>query len=318
MSRVVITGGAGFVGSHLCDRFLADGYEVVCVDNLITGSLDNIRHLQNNPQFQYLHTDICEALNIEGEVDAVLNFASPASPIDFTRIPLEIMDTGSRGTRNALELARTKGARFVQASTSEVYGDPLVHPQTESYLGNVNCIGIRGVYDEAKRFSEAMTMAYRRQYQLETRIVRIFNTYGERMKLDDGRALPNFGTQALRGDPITVYGDGSQTRSFTYVSDLVEGIVRLLHSDCSEPINIGNPDEVDLLTVAKEVQQLTQSNSEIVFRDLPPGDPKVRKPDISRAQAILNWTPTIQRAEGLRRTLADFARRMKQDDESVA
>jgi dTDP-glucose 4,6-dehydratase len=251
-------------------------------------------------------------------VDAVLNFASPASPIDFTRIPLEIMDTGSRGTRNALELARLKGARFLQASTSEVYGDPLIHPQTESYLGNVNCIGIRGVYDEAKRFSEAMTMAYHRIYNLETRIVRIFNTYGERMQLDDGRALPNFGTQALRGDPITVYGDGSQTRSFTYVSDLVEGIVRLLNSDCTEPINIGNPDEVDLLTVAQEVKQLTQSDSEVVFRALPPGDPKVRKPDIGRAESVLGWSPRIHREEGLRRTLADFARRMDRKDESAA
>lgn len=228
------------------------------------------------------------------------------------------MDTGSRGTRNALELALAKQARFLQASTSEVYGDPLVHPQPEHYLGNVNCIGIRGVYDEAKRFSEAMIMAYQRVHNLDIRIVRIFNTYGERMQLNDGRALPNFGTQALRGDPITVYGDGSQTRSFTYVADLVEGIVRLLHSECTEPVNLGNPDEVDLLTVAKEVKQITQSDSEIVFHGLPPGDPKVRRPDITRAQTLLDWKPTVQRAEGLRRTVADFRRRMTRDDESAA
>lgn len=243
-------------------------------------------------------------------MDAVLNFASPASPVDFTKIPLEIMDVGSRGTRNALELARSKGARFLQASTSEVYGDPLVHPQPESYLGNVNCIGIRGVYDEAKRFSEALTFAYHRQFHLDTRIVRIFNTYGERMQLDDGRALPNFGTQALTGQPITVYGDGSQTRSFTYVSDLVDGIVQLLNSDCTQPMNLGNPDEVSLLSVAREVQAITRSTSEIVFRGLPPGDPKVRRPDITLAKTRLGWHPKVGRAEGLKRTLADFARRL--------
>jgi len=228
------------------------------------------------------------------------------------------MATGSEGTRHALELARQNSARFMQASTSEVYGDPLVHPQPEEYFGNVNCIGIRGVYDEAKRFSEALTMAYRRVHNLETRIVRIFNTYGERMQLNDGRALPNFGTQALRGDPITVYGDGSQTRSFTYVSDLVEGIVLLLHSDCFEPVNLGNPDEVDLLTVAQEVQAITKTTSEIVFCPLPPGDPKVRRPDIAKARSVLGWEPLVQRPEGLQRTLADFERRMAQEDESAA
>jgi dTDP-glucose 4,6-dehydratase len=318
MPRTVISGGAGFIGSHLCDRFLADGHEVVCVDNLITGSIENLRHLRNHRGFEFVRKDIVKPFKIDGPVDFVLNFASPASPIDFTRIPLEILATGSEGTRHMLELARLKKARFMQASTSEVYGDPLVHPQQEEYLGNVNCIGIRGVYDEAKRFSEAITMAYRRQFNLETRIVRIFNTYGERMQLDDGRALPNFGTQALQNAPITVYGDGSQTRAFGYVSDLIEGVVRLLHSDYWAPINIGNPDEVSLLRVAHEVKALAGSQSEIVFRPLPPGDPKVRRPDITRAREILGWEPTISREEGFRRTIADFRTRMDREGETAA
>jgi len=284
----------------------------------VTGNLENLAHLRDHLGFTFVRQDIAQPIVIDGPVDFVLNFASPASPKDFTRIPLEIMETGSTGTRNTLELARAKNARYMMASTSEVYGDPLVHPQPEHYLGNVDCTGIRGIYDEAKRFSEAMTMAYRRVHSIDTRIVRIFNTFGERMQLNDGRALPNFGTQALRGDPITVYGDGSQTRAFGYVSDLVEGVVLLLHSDCWEPINLGNPDEVDLLTVAKEVKELTRSPSEIVFRPLPPGDPKVRKPIIDRAREVLGWEPEVSRREGLIRTLDNFRLRMDCEGETAA
>ncbi|HZU96936.1 MAG TPA: UDP-glucuronic acid decarboxylase family protein [Planctomycetota bacterium] len=311
MPRTVITGGAGFIGSHLCDHFLGKGHEVVCIDNLLTGSLDNIAHLRSQSRFTFLHKDVTSYIAVDGDVDNVLHFASPASPADFERLPIQILKVGAMGTHNALGLAKAKGARFLLASTSEVYGDPEVNPQPESYLGRVNPIGIRGVYDEAKRFAEAMVMAYHRVHKLETRIVRIFNTYGERMRLDDGRALPNFITQALQGEPLTVYGDGSQTRSFGHVSDLVDGIDKLLHSNVWEPVNIGNPEEVTLLEVAREVLALTGAKVEIEFRALPAGDPKVRRPDISRARDLLGWSPTIQRREGIKRTIEDFAQRLK-------
>jgi dTDP-glucose 4,6-dehydratase len=311
MPRTVITGGAGFIGSHLCDHFLAKGHEVVCLDNLLTGSDENVAHLEGKPGFTFLRKDVTNYIAVEGRVDNVLHFASPASPADFERLPIQILKVGAMGTHNALGLAKAKGARFLLASTSEVYGDPEVNPQPESYLGRVNPIGIRGVYDEAKRFAEAMTMAYHRVHRLETRIVRIFNTYGERMRLDDGRALPNFITQALKGEPITVYGDGSQTRSFGHVLDLVDGIDKLLASSVREPVNIGNPDEVTLLEVAKEVIELTSSRSEIVFRPLPAGDPKVRRPDITRARGLLGWGPKTPRREGLARTIQDFAGRLR-------
>ena len=309
--RTVVTGGAGFIGSHLCDHFLAKGHRVVCVDNLLTGSEENIRHHQGDARFTFLHRDVSNYMALEGPVDNVLHFASPASPADFERLPIQIMKVGAMGTHNALGLAKAKGARFLLASTSEVYGDPEVNPQPETYLGRVDPIGIRGVYDEAKRFAEALTMAYHRVHKLETRIMRIFNTYGERMRLDDGRALPNFITQALRGAPVTVYGEGKQTRSFGHVSGLVDGIDRLLASDCREPVNIGNQDEVTLLEVAREVIELGGSASEIVFGPLPAGDPKVRRPDIGRARARLGWEPRVPRREGFKRTIADFARRLK-------
>ncbi|RMG07705.1 MAG: SDR family oxidoreductase [Planctomycetota bacterium] len=311
MPRTVITGGAGFIGSHLCDHFVAAGHEVVCIDNLLTGSRDNVAHLEGREGFRFVLHDVTTFIEVEGAVDNVLHFASPASPADFERLPIQILKVGALGTHNALGLAKAKGARFLLASTSEVYGDPEVNPQPESYLGRVNPIGIRGVYDESKRFAEAMTMAYRRVHGVDTRIVRIFNTYGERMQLDDGRALPNFITQALRGDPITVYGDGRQTRSFGYVSDLIRGIDLLLSSDVWEPVNIGNPVEVSLLQVANEVKEATGSRSEIVFRPLPPGDPKVRRPDITRARDLLGWSPTVDRAQGFERTIADFRRRLR-------
>jgi dTDP-glucose 4,6-dehydratase len=311
VARTVITGGAGFIGSHLCDHFLAKGHEVVCIDNLLTGALENIAHLRAHPQFTFLQKDVTNYIAVDGKVDNILHFASPASPADFERLPIQIMKVGAMGTHNALGLAKAKGARFLLASTSEVYGDPEVNPQPETYLGRVNPIGIRGVYDEAKRFAEAMTMAYHRIHKLETRIVRIFNTYGERMRLDDGRALPNFITQALQGEPITVYGDGSQTRSFGHVSDLVDGIDKLLASNVWEPVNIGNPEEVNLLDVAKEVIALTGTKSELVFKGLPAGDPKVRRPDISRARDLLGWSPRIARKDGIKRTIDDFAKRLK-------
>ena len=310
MPRTVITGGAGFIGSHLCDRLLALGHEVVCIDNLLTGSRDNVAHHEGNPAFRFVLHDVTTFVEVEGPVDNVLHFASPASPADFERLPIQILKVGALGTHNALGLAKAKGARFLLASTSEVYGDPEVNPQPESYLGRVNPIGIRGVYDEAKRFAEAITMAYRRVHGVETRIVRIFNTYGERMQLDDGRALPNFITQALRGEPLTVYGDGQQTRSFGYVSDLVRGIELLLASDVWEPVNIGNPDEVTLLAVAHEVKELAASDSQVTFHPLPAGDPKVRRPDITRARDLLGWAPAVDRAEGFRRTVDDFRRRL--------
>jgi dTDP-glucose 4,6-dehydratase len=304
--RTLITGGAGFVGSHLCERFLQAGHAVVCIDNLLTSSADNVAGLTANPHFQLIRHDITQPLAIEGTLDHVLHFASPASPADYLRHPIATLEAGSLGTRNALELARVKKARFLVASTSEVYGDPLVNPQQESYWGNVNPIGVRAVYDEAKRFGEAITMAYHRHHGVATRICRIFNTYGERMRLDDGRVLPNFMGQALRGEPLTVYGDGSQTRSFCYVSDLVEGVYRLLQTDFVEPVNLGNPAEVTILEFAREVIALTGSRSKIVYEPLPQDDPKVRRPDISRARKLLGWEPAVDRHEGLRRTLDYF------------
>jgi dTDP-glucose 4,6-dehydratase len=313
MPRTVITGGAGFIGSHLCEHFLAKGHEVICIDNLLTGNRDNVAHLErdNADSFRFVLHDVTRYIDVDGPVDNVLHFASPASPKDFERLPIQIMKVGAMGTHNALGLAKAKKARFLQASTSEVYGDPEVNPQPETYLGRVNPIGIRGVYDEAKRFAEALTMAYHRVHAVETRIVRIFNTYGPRMQLDDGRALPNFITQALRGEALTVYGDGSQTRSFGYVSDLVRGIDALLSSDVWEPVNIGNPDEVTLLEVAREVIALTGSSSEITFHPLPPGDPKVRRPDNTRARDLLGWAPSVARQAGFEKTVADFRQRLE-------
>ncbi|MFT7519370.1 MAG: dTDP-glucose 4,6-dehydratase [Kiritimatiellia bacterium] len=310
MPRTVITGGAGFIGSHLCDRFIAEGHEVVCVDNLCTGSLENISHLHNHPRFTLRIHDVSQSMELGGPVDNVLHFASPASPKDFTTMPVEILRVGAHGTHNALELARRKGARFMLASTSEIYGDPEVHPQPETYRGRVDCNGIRSCYDEAKRFAEASTMAWHRYKGVDTRIVRLFNTYGERMQIDDGRALPNFIGQALRGEPITIYGDGSQTRSFGHVDDIVEGLWRLLYSGYNNPVNIGNPDEVTILQVAREVLDIVDSESSISFRPLPQGDPKLRRPDITRARTMLRWTPTISRSEGMRRTIDDFWTRM--------
>jgi dTDP-glucose 4,6-dehydratase len=309
--RIVITGGAGFIGSHLCERFLQEGHDVVCVDNFITGTYANIEPFLDSPRFTLLTHDISKPLYLEGPVDAVLHFASPASPIDYMRYPIQTLKVGSLGTHNALGLARAKGAKFLLASTSEVYGDPQVHPQSEDYWGHVNPIGVRGVYDEAKRFAEALTMAYHRCHGLSTRIARIFNTYGPRMRLDDGRALPNFMGQALRGEPLTVYGDGSQTRSFCYIDDLVEGIVRLLYTEYPEPVNLGNPEEVTILEFAREIIELTGGKSEIVFRPLPQDDPRVRRPDITRARQLLNWEPKISRREGLARTLEYFRRLME-------
>lgn len=304
--RVLITGGAGFLGSHLCERYLKEGYEVICMDNLITGSGDNIKHLFGDANFEFIHHDVTNYIHISGELDLILHFASPASPIDYLEMPIQTLKVGSLGTHKALGLARAKGARFLLASTSEVYGDPLIHPQPETYWGNVNPIGFRGVYDEAKRFAEAMTMAYHRYHKLETRIVRIFNTYGPRMRLVDGRALPTFMAQALRGDDITVFGDGQQTRSFCYVDDLIEGIYRLSQSQEVEPVNIGNPEEITILDFANEIIELTNTSSRVVHKDLPKDDPKIRKPDIKKAQEILGWNPTVSRREGLKTTLEYF------------
>lgn len=306
MKRILITGGAGFLGSHLSDRFIKEGYHVIVMDNLITGDMKNIEHLLPLEQFEFYHHDVSQYIHIPGELDYILHFASPASPIDYLKIPIPTLKVGSLGTHNCLGLALAKGARMLIASTSEVYGDPLVHPQNEDYWGNVNPIGPRGVYDEAKRFQEAMTMGYHTFHGVETRIVRIFNTYGPRMRLNDGRALPAFIGQALRGEDITVFGDGSQTRSFCYVADLVEGIYRLLMSDYVYPVNIGNPDEISILDFAKEIIELTGTNQKIVLQDLPKDDPKQRKPDITRAKEILGWEPTIGREEGLRITYEYF------------
>ncbi|MEX1211409.1 MAG: UDP-glucuronic acid decarboxylase family protein [Balneolaceae bacterium] len=304
--RVLITGGAGFLGSHLCERYLSEGYEVICMDNLSTGSRENIAHLENNPAFTFVNHNVCEFIDVQGDLDLILHFASPASPIDYLEMPIQTLKVGSLGTHKALGLARAKGARFLLASTSEVYGDPEIHPQPESYWGHVNPIGFRGVYDEAKRFAEAMTMAYQRFHGLETRIVRIFNTYGPRMRLRDGRALPTFLRQALRGNDLTVFGDGSQTRSFTYIDDLIEGIWRLSQSDCIKPVNLGNPEEVTILQVAREVIELAGSKSRVVHESLPKGDPKIRKPDITRAKEQLGWEPLVSRENGLAQILPWF------------
>jgi dTDP-glucose 4,6-dehydratase len=309
--RTLITGGAGFVGSHLCERFLAEGHDVVCVDNFITGTLGNVEHLRANPHFQFIRLDVSHHIDISGAIDNVLHFASPASPVDYLQYPIPTLKVGSLGTHNALGLAKAKGAKFMLASTSEVYGDPEVHPQREDYWGNVNPVGLRGCYDEAKRFAEAMVMAYHRYHNLDTRIIRIFNCYGPRMRLDDGRALPNFMGQALRGQPITVYGDGSQTRSFCYVDDLVEGIYRLLQADYHLPVNLGNPDEVTILEFAREIVALTGGSANIEYKPLPQDDPKVRRPDIGLAKKLLGWEPRVSRAEGLRRTLTYFQERVK-------
>jgi dTDP-glucose 4,6-dehydratase len=311
MARVVITGGAGFIGSHLCDRFIAEGDHVICLDNLITGDLENIEHLFGNPKFKFIKYDVTEFIHVPGDVDYILHFASPASPADYVRYPIQTLKVGALGTHKTLGLAKEKGARFLLASTSEVYGDPLVHPQSEEYWGNVNPVGIRGVYDEAKRFAEAMTMAYHRYHGLDTRIARIFNTFGPRMRIDDGRAIPTFMTQALRGEDITVFGDGSQTRSICYIDDLVDGIFKLLMSDYVLPVNLGNPDEVSILQLAMEIRQLAGSRSRIVFKPLPPDDPKVRRPDIAKAKEILGWEPRVSRTEGLKMTLEYFRTKLK-------
>src|SRR4051794_26069624 len=311
--RTLITGGAGFIGSHLCERFLGLGHEVICVDNIITGSLGNVEHLRHNDRFSFIRHDISHPLEIDGDIDHILHFASPASPVDYLQFPIQTLKVGSLGTHNTLGLAKAKGARYLLASTSEVYGDPEEHPQREEYWGHVNCVGVRGCYDESKRFSEAMVMAYHRYHDVDTRIIRIFNTYGPAMRLDDGRVLPNFMGQALRGEPLTVYGDGSQTRSFCYVSDLVEGIVRLLGVDYHEPVNLGNPDEVTVLEFAREILALSGSPSPIDYRPLPQDDPRVRKPDISRARQVLGWEPLVNRSEGLRRTLEYFKAKVQAD-----
>jgi dTDP-glucose 4,6-dehydratase len=308
--RVLITGGAGFLGSHLCDRFIKEGYHVIAMDNLITGSLKNIEHLFKLKEFEFYHHDVSKFVHVPGKLDYILHFASPASPIDYLKIPIQTLKVGSLGTHNLLGLAKAKGARMLIASTSEVYGDPLVHPQTEDYWGNVNPIGPRGVYDEAKRFQEAMTMAYHTYHGLETRIVRIFNTYGPRMRLDDGRALPAFMSQALEGKDLTVFGDGSQTRSFCYVDDLIEGIYRLLLSNYAFPVNIGNPVEITLKQFAEEIIQLTGTSQKIVYHPLPKDDPKQRKPDISKAKEILGWEPKVARAEGLKITYEYFKKEL--------
>jgi len=306
MKKILITGAAGFLGSHLCDRFIKDGYHVIGMDNLITGSLKNIEHLFKLEHFEFYHHDVSKFIHVPGELDYILHFASPASPIDYLKIPIQTLKVGSLGIHNCLGLAKAKGARLLIASTSEVYGDPSVHPQPEDYWGNVNPVGPRGVYDEAKRFQEAMTMAYHTFHGLETRIVRIFNTYGPRMRLNDGRVLPAFIGQALRGEDLTIFGDGSQTRSFCYVDDLVEGIVRLLNSDYVLPMNIGNPDEITISQFAEEIIKLTGTNQKVIYKDLPIDDPKQRRPEIAKAREILKWEPKINREEGLKRTYAYF------------
>jgi len=306
MGRALITGGAGFLGSHLCERLIAEGHTVVCYDNLITGSVENIAHLIDHGTFEFVEHDVTKYIVVKGEVDYVLHFASPASPIDYLEKPIQTLKVGSLGTHNALGVAKEKNARFLLASTSEVYGDPLVHPQSEEYWGNVNPVGPRGVYDEAKRFAEAITMAYHRFHGLDTRIVRIFNTYGERMRIRDGRVVPAFISQALRNEPLTVFGDGSQTRSFCYVEDLVDGIYRLLMSDETNPVNIGNPSEMTVVEFAEAIIRLVETESKIEYHPLPTDDPKVRKPDISRARAILGWEPKVPLDEGIGRTIEYF------------
>ncbi|HEY4613199.1 MAG TPA: UDP-glucuronic acid decarboxylase family protein [Bacteroidota bacterium] len=310
MPTSVVTGGAGFLGSHLCARLLQEGHRVICIDNLITGSTANVSPFTSNPQFQFVNLDVTNFISIEEKVDFIFHFASPASPIDYLKLPIQTLKVGSLGTHKALGLAKAKGARFLLASTSEVYGDPLVHPQSEEYWGNVNPVGPRGVYDEAKRFAEAMTMAYHQYHRLDTRIARIFNTYGEQMRIDDGRAIPTFMAQALKGEQVTVFGEGSQTRSVCYVSDLIEGIYRLMMSDYTLPMNIGNPEEVTVLALAKEILDITKSRSAIVFRPLPQDDPKIRQPDIAKAKDMLAWKPTVSRTDGLHRTMEYFRQKL--------
>ena len=304
--RALITGGAGFIGSHLCDRLLAEGLEIICMDNLITGTTDNIAHLAGHPRFTFIHYDVTQYIFVEGPLDYILHFASPASPIDYLQLPIQTLKVGALGTHKVLGLAKAKKARFLLASTSEVYGDPLSHPQAEEYWGNVNPIGPRGVYDEAKRFGEAMTMAYHRYHKVDTRIARIFNTYGPRMRLNDGRVVPNFILQALRGEDLTVYGDGSQTRSFCYLDDLIEGIIRLVFSRETDPVNLGNPDEFSVLEFARVVLEITGSSSRIIHQPLPVDDPRVRRPDIAKAQNILNWKPKVSLKEGIKKTVPYF------------
>jgi dTDP-glucose 4,6-dehydratase len=310
MPTSVVTGGAGFLGSHLCDLLIAEGHSVVCIDNLITGSTDNIAHLAGHPSFKFIQYDVTNYLFVEGKVDFVFHFASPASPIDYLKLPIQTLKVGSLGTHKALGLAKAKEAVFLLASTSEVYGDPLLHPQPESYWGNVNPVGPRGVYDEAKRFAEAMTMAYHRYHKLDTRIARIFNTYGERMRIDDGRAIPAFLSQALRNEEVTVFGDGKQTRSICYVSDLIRGIYRLMMSECTSPVNLGNPQEISMEALAREIIELVGSKSRIVFKPLPEDDPKVRQPDIAVAREKLKWEPEVSRRDGLQRTLKYFKKKL--------
>jgi len=306
MKTAVVTGGSGFLGSHLCDKLLSEGLKVICIDNLITGNVDNISHLAGNENFSFIKHDITNYIYIPGMVDYILHFASPASPVDYLQLPIQTLKVGSLGTHKALGLAKEKKARFLLASTSEVYGDPEIHPQPEEYWGNVNPIGPRGVYDEAKRFAEALVMAYHRYHNVETRIARIFNTFGPRMRLKDGRAIPNFIMQALTGQPITVYGDGSQTRSFCYITDQVDGLYKLLMCEEDEPVNIGNPEEIPLIEIAKEIIELTSSKSKIIFEELPVNDPKVRQPDITKARTKLGWEPKVNRREGLKKTIQYF------------
>jgi dTDP-glucose 4,6-dehydratase len=312
MKRVLITGGGGFIGSHLCDRFLQEGFEVLCYDNLLTGDESNIEHLFKDPHFTFYKQDVCNYIHVEGPLDYLLHFASPASPIDYLELPIQTMKVGSLGTHNTLGLAKAKKARYLLASTSEVYGDPLIHPQSEDYWGNVNPIGPRGVYDEAKRFSEAMVMGYHRNHRVDTRIVRIFNTYGPRMRQHDGRVVPTFIAQALKGEDLTVFGDGSQTRSFCYISDLVEGTFKLLFSDYTEPVNLGNPEEMTVLEFSRKIIHLTGTKSKIAYRELPVDDPKVRQPDITKAREILGWEPKVSLDEGLKKTIEYFREKAKE------